>query len=192
MTQVHESDGGLGLRQFTVAEYHELIQFGVLDENTPVELLEGLLVEKPRKTPSHTLSTNLVRHLIEQRMFFRAFVNTHEPITLSDSEPEPDISVIRGSSRDFATRHPRAAETVLVVEIADNSLNRDQQWKKRIYASASISQYWIVNLEARQLEVHTQPENNDYLQNVTFAEIDTARVALEGRSFEFAVKDLLP
>jgi Uma2 family endonuclease len=192
MTQVHETENSLGLWRFTVAKYHELIQSGVFDEDTPVELLEGWLVEKISKNPPHTLSTSLVKRLLERWQFSEAFVNTQDPITLSDSEPEPDVSLIRGSERDYADHHPRVSDVALVVEVADSSLKRDQTWKKRIYANAGIAQYWIVNLHARQLEVYTQPENGDYASRETFVESETARVTLEGCGFEFAVRDLLP
>jgi Uma2 family endonuclease len=192
MTQVHETENNLGLWRFTVAKYHELIQSGVFDEDTPVELLEGWLVEKMSKKPTHTLVTQLVREWLQRQQFTNAFVNDQEPITLEMSEPEPDVSLIIGSRRDYVGRHPSAFETLLVVEVADTSLKRDQAWKKRIYASAGIAQYWIVNLEARVLEVYTQPESADYAQQATFAESDTARGSLEGQSFEVLVKDLLP
>lgn len=190
MTQLRETD--LGLWRFSVDKYHELIQSGVLDEDAPVELLEGWLVEKMSKNPPHTLATNLVRRFFESAGIADTFVNVREPITLLTSEPEPDLSLIRGTMRDYASRHPYPADVVLVVEIANTSLKRDSTWKKRVYASAGIAQYWILNLEMRQLEVYTAPQLEEYSTQHVYGELETAEVTLEGRVLTVAVRDLLP
>ena len=81
---------------------------------------------------------------------------------------------------------------VLVVEIANTSLERDSTWKQRVYASASIRQYWILNLASRQLEVHTAPQLEEYTNQRIYGELETAEVLLEGRVFAVTVRDLLP
>ena len=190
MTQLQETD--LGLWRFSVDKYHELIESGVLDEDTPVELLEGWLVEKMSKNPPHTLATTLVRRFFENASIAGTLVNLQEPITLERSEPEPDLSLIRGHERDYAKRHPGPADVVLVVEVADTSLKRDSTWKKRVYASAGIEQYWILNLESRQLEVYTNPQLEAYCVERAYSELETAEVWLEGQVFTVAIRDLLP
>ena len=190
VTQLQETD--LGLWRFSVDKYHELIQSGVLDEDAPVELLEGWLVEKMSKNPPHTLATNLVRRFLESAGIAGTFVNLQEPITLSTSEPEPDLCLIRGVIRDYAKRHPYPADVVLVVEVADTSLKRDSTWKKRVYASAGIEQYWILNLEMRQLEVYTEPMIEAYTSQRVYSELETAEVWLEGRVFAVTIGELLP
>ena len=190
MTQLQETD--LGLWRFSVDKYHELIESGVLDEDTPVELLEGWLVEKMSKNPPHTLATTLVRRFFENASIAGTLVNLQEPITLERSEPEPDLSLIRGHERDYAKRHPGPADVVLVVEVADTSLKRDSTWKKRVYASAGIEQYWILNLELRQLEVYTNPQLEAYSVERAYSELETAEVWLEGQVFTVAIRDLLP
>jgi Uma2 family endonuclease len=190
VTQLQETD--LGLWRFSVDKYHELIESGVLDEDAPVELLEGWLVEKMSKNPPHTLATTLVRRFFENASIAGTLFNLQEPITLSTSEPEPDLSLIRGHERDYAHRHPYPTEVILVVEIADASLKRDSTWKKRVYASAGIAQYWILNLKQRQLEVYTAPQLEEYTSQRVYSELETAEVTLEGQVFAVAVRDLLP
>ena len=85
------------------------------------------------------------------------YVDSQEPITLDDSEPEPDIVVVRGDTRDYLDRHPGARDLSLVVEVADSTLERDRTLKQRLYGRAGIPVYWIVNLVERQLEVYSQP-----------------------------------
>jgi len=79
------------------------------------------------------------------------------PLAISDDgEPEPDVAVIQGAIRDYATRHPTTA--LLVVEVADTSLDLDRGRKKAAYVRAGIPEYWILNLPARNLEVYRDPE----------------------------------
>ena len=189
---VQQTETDLGLWRFSMDKYHEQIESGVLDEDTPVELLEGWLVEKMSKNPPHTLATTLVRRFFENASIAGTLINLQEPITLERSEPEPDLSLIRGHERDYAKRHPQPADVVLVVEVADTSLKRDSTWKKRIYADAGIAQYWILNLEMRQLEVYTGPQLEAYTEQRVYGELETAEVWLEGRASTVAVRDLLP
>ena len=126
--------------RYSLDEYHDLIESGELDETPRTELLEGWLVQKPSSSPPHSVATNLVSRLLEDVKLIDMFVDLHAPITLSTSEPEPDLSLIRGTIRDYSSRHPYSADVVLVVEVADSSLKRDLTWKKRVYASAGIAQ----------------------------------------------------
>jgi Uma2 family endonuclease len=140
-----------------VEQYRQMVQFGILTEDDPVELLEGWIIQKMPKNPPHRLVNKLIRNALEQIVPLGWSVDTQEPIILEDSEPEPDITVVRGNSSDYLERHPSSQDVALVVEIADLSLERDRSFKKRIYARAGIPVYWIVNLIEQQIEVYTQP-----------------------------------
>ena len=178
--------------RYSLNEYHALIESGRLDETLKLELLEGWLVQQPSSSPAHSVTTNLVRRLLETAGIADTFVNLREPITLDASEPEPDLSMIRGTMRDYSSRHPYPADVVLVVEVANTSLKRDSTWKKRVYASAGIAQYWILNLDMRQLEVYTAPQLEAYTVQRVYGELETAEVWLEGRVLTVAIRDLLP
>jgi Uma2 family endonuclease len=183
--------------RLSVEQYHAMARAGILDEDAPVELLEGWLVQKMTKHAPHTLATLLVRRGLERLVSSEWFVNGQEPITLSDGEPEPDVFVVRGNPRDYRERHPGPEEVALVVEVAESSLQTDRGAKLRSYVRAAVPVYWIVNLKARQIEVYTEPHTTRktavYRQRHNFGASDTIPVVLDGAEIGgLAVRDLLP
>ncbi|MCL1470784.1 Uma2 family endonuclease [Argonema antarcticum] len=183
--------------RLSLDRYHSMIKNGILTDEDPVELLEGWLVFKRPKNPPHRAATRLVRIAIESILPSGWYVDSQEPIALFDSEPEPDVVVVRGDTRQYLARHPGAEDIALVVEVADTTLQRDRSLKKRIYARAGIPIYWIVNLLARQIEVYTQPfgeaEHSDYATQQNYGLEDALPLAIEG--FEIgtlSVDSLLP
>lgn len=140
----------------SVAEYHELIQRGIILDD-PIELLEGWLVERPRKTPLHSVCTHLGRDTLEGILPDGWFVISHGAVTTTESEPEPDLLVARGRITDYMTAHPGPADVCLIIEIADATLELDRTVKQRIYARAGIPAYWICNLIDRVVETYSAP-----------------------------------
>ena len=183
--------------RFSVDQYHAMIQAGILTEDDPVELLEGWLITKMSKNPRHTFATQLTRDTVASLLPLGWYVNVQEPITTGDSEPEPDVVVVRGDRRQYLDRHPGPQDVALVVEVADSSLQRDRSLKKRLYAAAGISGYWIVNLIDRQIEVYTEPsgptEQPDYRQQQIYGPTDTVPVVVEDHEIgRLSVQDVLP
>src|SRR6266700_204776 len=129
--------------RLSVAQYHAMADKCILTDDDPVELLEGLLVCKMTKYRPHTLATGLLRDALREIVAPGCYVDAQEPVTTSDSEPEPDILVVRGTRRDYTDRQPGPDEVVMVVEVADTTLRRDRGVKKRIYAAARLPIYWI-------------------------------------------------
>ena len=143
-------------RRWTRYEYARLIDHGVLDEDEPIELLDGLLLVKEPQHSPHRTAVLLVAKALEQAFGEGWFVQTQSPIILDDrSEPEPDVCVVRGSPRDYVDAHPR--RPALIVEVAQLGLRRARGRKASAYARARIADYWIVNLVDRVLEVHREP-----------------------------------
>ncbi len=143
--------------RLTIDQYHGMIDGGILTDDDPVELLEGWLVPKMPKSPRHRVTTRLCRKALEEVVPAGWYVESQEPITLAESEPEPDVAIIKGETRDYADRHPGPPEVPLVVEVSDTTLARDRGSKMQIYARAGIPIYWIVNLINRQIEVSSDP-----------------------------------
>lgn len=141
--------------QMSVAEYHKLIACGAIEERCRVELLRGRLVEKPRRTPLVAFVIGMLPTLLTPLLPNGFHSRSQSPITLEDSEPEPDLAILRGDVRDYFTRHPGSTETLLVVEVFTGSLATDLV-KAETYAEAGIPWYWIVNLTARRVEVYSQ------------------------------------
>ncbi|MEG4424146.1 MULTISPECIES: Uma2 family endonuclease [unclassified Microcoleus] len=183
--------------RLSIEQYHAIIKAGILTDDDSVELLEGWLVFKMPKNPPHRVTTRIVRTALENILPAGWYVDSQEPITLSNSEPEPDIVVVRGDTRQYLDRHPGAEDIALIIEVADTTLQRDRTVKKRIYARAGIAIYWIVNLIEGLVEVYSQPlvevEQPDYSQRLDFGRSAVIPIIIEGREIgAIAVNSLLP
>lgn len=179
--------------RLNVQQYHAMIQAGILTDDDPVELLEGWLVFKMPKNPAHRAATNLVRVALESVLTSGWYVDSQEPITLEDSEPEPDVAIIRGDTRQYLNSHPTAADIALVVEVSDTTLQRDRTIKKRTYARAGIPIYWIVNLVDLQIEVYSEPGSEDYNQRQDYQKDSIIPLVVEGLEFGILpINTLLP
>jgi Uma2 family endonuclease len=181
----------------TVAQYHELIRAGILTEDDPVELLEGRLVTKMPKNPPHSRASRRVRKALERVVPAGWFVDSQEPVTLSDGEPEPDVMVVRGEDGSYRDHHPGPADLTLVVEVSDATLTGDRTAKLRSYARAGIPVYWILNLNDRKLEVYSQPsgptQHPAYQQSRILGPADEVPVLIGGdEKARLAVRELLP
>jgi Uma2 family endonuclease len=144
------------LHRWTRREYERLIDHGFLDKDDPIELVGGLLLVKEPQSSPHRTAVLLVAKALEQAFGDDWFVQTQSPIALGGrSEPEPDVSVVRGSPRDYVEAHP--TRLALVVEVAQSGLRLARGRKAKIYARARIADYWIVNLADRVVEVHREP-----------------------------------
>jgi Uma2 family endonuclease len=187
----------LPIMRLSVEQYHKMMQAGILRSGDPVELLEGWLVVKMSKNPPHVFANSRLHDLLLQMVPTGWFVNSQDPITTLESEPEPDASVIRGDRRDFLAGHPTPQDVALIGEVADSSLAYDRGIKKRIYARAAIPIYWIINLEDRFIEVYTDPtgpaEVPDYRGHEVYRENDLVPIILDGKEIgTMEVKSLLP
>src|SRR5262249_6277291 len=141
----------LPVRLFSVDEYHRLIETGILTEDDPVELLEGLIVPKMPHNPPHDCSIGLKEESLRGPLPTSWLIRIQSAITLSDSEPEPDLTLARGMARTYHDHHPGPQELAAIMEVADTSLARDRGEKLRLYARAGIVCYWIINLIDRQV-----------------------------------------
>ena len=183
--------------RLSVVQYHEMVRSGILTENDPVELPQGWLVTKMPKSPAHRLTTQLIRDAVAGVLPPGWHVDAREPITLADSEPEPDVAIVRGERPDYVDRHPRPQDVALVVEVADATLHRDRTLKQRLYAAAEIPSYWVVNLPAMQFEVYTNPsgatEEPGYARRQEYGLSDEVPLIIEGREAgRLVVHELLP
>jgi Uma2 family endonuclease len=137
-------------------EYERLTEQGFFDSDERVELLDGLLVVREPQHAPHATAVRLVVKALRAAFGPGWLVDSQLPIALDDvSEPEPDVAVVPGDERDYRAGHP--ARPVLIVEVADSSLAKDRTFKQALYARARITDYWIVNLIDRVVEVHRAP-----------------------------------
>ena len=180
----------------SVRQYQRMIESGILSSELPVELLENRLVMKMPKSPEHDGTIDLVGAALRAVLPGGWIVRTQQAITLTDSQPEPDFALARGSVRSYLARHPEVGDLGLVIEVAGSSLLRDQRDKARIYARAGIEAYWIVNLEERRLEVYTQPSGAvnqpSYGEIAHYTAGQSVPLLLDGVTLSLAVDDCLP
>jgi Uma2 family endonuclease len=184
--------------RITVERYHEMVAAGLITVNDRVELLEGVLVNKMSKSPPHRIANGKTRRALEAILPAGWYLDSQEPITLDDSEPEPDVVIVRGRTEDYATGHPTPAVIPLVIEVADSSLRRDREAKRRIYARNGVAVYWIVNVADRVIDVFSGPSGPtvhtpDYATTTTYRAGDSMPVVLAGTTIGTVnVNDLLP
>ena len=181
--------------RWTKAEYHQMEALGWFHEER-VELLDGEIIDMPAPGNPHCVSTSLVEEVLRAAFGVGFWVRVQMPLDLGPaSEPQPDVAVVPGKPRDYQD-HPTTA--LLVIEVSETSLSYDRSQKASLYARSNLTDYWIVNLFDRQLEVHrnpvpdsSQPHGFRYA-HVTVLSPGDAVSPLAVPAARVAVADLLP
>ena len=150
----------------TVEQYHQFPEFNENGRRT--ELIRGIVIEKMSKSPLHCTILRQLSELLQAALPANFVLFQQDPPTLADSEPEPDIAIVRGTVRDFFSHHPTTA--ALVIEIAVTSATEDRALAA-LYAEAGVEEYWIVLPRERQIEVYRRPGGGTYAER-TFIEGD--------------------
>jgi|SRR5687767_592871 len=158
------------VHRVTVPDYHRLGQLGVISED--VELLRGIIVDKMSKSPLHEFIAQKLMKLFARQIPEKFEVRREGPLTLADSEPEPDISIVEGKPEDWLNSHPSRAS--VVIEIAISSLHLDRS-KAEIYAEAAIPEYWLIRGDEYLVDVYRQPTNKGYVERITLTANDTLK-----------------
>lgn len=190
------ANGAYSMHRFSVAEYHQMIDAGILNANDKVELVEGWIVDKmPQNPPHRTAVSRLYRWLAKVLPEEEWYISIQAPITLPASEPEPDISVSRGPDDVYEKRHPGPGDLALVIEVADSTLEDDRRKKGPIYAAAKLRQFWLVDLQNGRVEVHTQPQPGKtpvFRSCLLYTSADAVPLVLAGKKYgEIKVRRLL-
>lgn len=144
----------------SVVAYRALSEAGLIPKNT--ELLHGFVYAKMSKSPFHAFLVARLLRLLREVISQAHMLRSEQPITCVDSEPEPDISVVRGTESDFITNHPQTAELVIEVSVTSHDYDRS---KLRAYATAGVKEYWIILGPEKQIEVYRQPENGQFTEH---------------------------
>jgi hypothetical protein len=173
-----------------------MVEQGILGENDRVELLDGLIVDKTTHNPPHDACISLVKDGIEPRLSRAWMLGIQSAVTLSTSEPEPDLAVVKRPARRYSQSHPRPGDIGMLIEVAESSLLEDRDWKAVLFAQERIPIYWLVNLIDRQVEVYTDPRSGKapgYRQHKDYAENKSIPLIIAGQKMgEISVEDLLP
>lgn len=148
-----------GPLRFTRSEYHRMAEAGLF-EGRRVELLEGEVIAMTPQGAAHASAVSRIVRALVSALGENASVRPQLPLALGDrSEPEPDVAVCNPEPRDYAARHPGPGDVLLVIEVADTSLGYDRGPKAAAYARAGVPLLWIVDLTARHVEVHGEPDS---------------------------------
>lgn len=166
--------------QISVEQYHQMADVGILTCEDRVELIEGILVKRMTISPLHTFVTQKFADLMNE-LLTGWYARPQQPITLGDSEPEPDGAVVRGRGEDYRETHPSIPDIGIVFEVADRSLTLDHGRKKRMSAKNGIPVYWIANLKEKQIEVNADPFGSDYRRKQGFGLTESVPVELEAK-----------
>jgi Uma2 family endonuclease len=185
------------VRRFSVDEYHQMGQSGLLTPEDRVELLEGWIAPKMNQNPAHGMAIEIGDAVIRSVLPSGWRLRAQLPITMADSEPEPDFAVVRQARVRRSQTHPVPSEIAIVEEVSDSSLSSDRLFKGRIYARASIPVYWIVNLIDRCVEVYSEPTGPIpepiYKSKQVYGNRKSVPVILDGIQVAvLSVKELLP
>lgn len=142
--------------RWTRERYDQCVEAGIFTTRDPIELLDGeIFTMSPQYSP-HATAVLLVEEALRAAFSPDCHVRSQLPIALDgQSEPEPDLTVVKGGPRDYTDAHPSKAE--LIVEVADSSLEYDRTRKLAAYARAGVPEYWIINLPDHVVEVFRQP-----------------------------------
>src|SRR5438552_10746109 len=170
----------------SVEEYHRAGETGVLSDD--VELLRGIVVTKMPESPLHELVAGKMTELLLRQVPEEFKVRRESPLTLRGSEPEPDISVVKGRWDEWANTHPQTAHLVIEVAVTSEAIAES---KAEIYSEAGIAEYWLVRPGERTVNVYREPGRDGYLSRSILGEHDRLRCAsIPG--VEFPLVDILP
>jgi Uma2 family endonuclease len=162
--------------RWTLDDYHDMLEAGLF-EGRPIELLNGLIVEMPPEGPEHADTSTLLMPQLWGAANGRYQVRAAKPISIppNDSEPEPDIALVR--DRSYRKAHPHPEDIFLVIEFSQTSLEKDTEDKRLVYAQAGIADYWVVNLRDRCVILYRDPSEGDYQSEQTVYSGDLAPLA---------------
>ena len=149
--------------KWSIAEWHELVDSGLL-EGKLVEFLEGEIVEVSPEGVEHRYTNSSIVKYLREIFNNIAEIQESHPVTLDNSEPEPDVAIVRLPETIYRNHHPYPQDIYWLIEISNRTLRTDLNKKKLIYARNGIPEYWVIDLVNKKLIVYTQIQNNDYAQ----------------------------
>ncbi len=150
-------------KRFTVTEYHQMIEAGVLKEDDRVELLNGEIIEMSPIGPRHASCVKRLIAVLSARITKWAILDVQDPVQLDDhSEPQPDLTLLRPRADFYASGHPTPTDVLVAIEVADTTADKDRQIKIPAYALAAIPEVWLIDLFNDRIEVHSNPYNGVY------------------------------
>ena len=176
-------------RLLSTEAYHLMIEAGILTEDDKVELLNGEIIDMSPIGDLHSGTVNWLSNYLSQILAGKAVISTQNPVVLGDhSEPEPDIVVCRFEPDFYRKGKPTAKDVHLIIEVSDSTLAKDRELKLPIYAENGVPEYWIINLQDSQVEIHSQPEGKIYRKREI--KIPGDRLSIPGFEYDLDVGEI--
>ncbi|HST20145.1 MAG TPA: Uma2 family endonuclease [Blastocatellia bacterium] len=148
---------------FNVEDYYRMAEAGLFSEHDRVVLIDGEVIKKSPIGSRHAGCVDRLNSILNRKVGDFAIVSVQNPVRLNDfSEPEPDIALLKPRDDFYSQSHPTAADVLLVIEVAETSVEYDRSVKMPLYARAGIPEAWLVNLPKDIIEIYTQPKNGKY------------------------------
>lgn len=154
---------GAMLHRFAVDEYQLLGEKGILHEDERVELIDGRIIEMSPIGAKHASTVDRLNNLFVTKLQHKAIVRVQSPVDIDEySEPQPDITILKPRPDFYSEKHPKPQDVLLVIEIADASVEYDRSVKIPLYAKALIQEVWLVNLQEDTIEIYHSPSGDRY------------------------------
>lgn len=172
--------------------YHRMIETGILTEDDQVELIHGEIIMKPPVGRLHTATVDRISNLLYSVINDESIVRVRSPIVVpTDSEPEPDITLLKPRADFYADQAARPDDVLLVIEVAHTTWDTDYEIKRPLYASAGIPELWLVNINKHEIEVHRTPAPGTYKSINILQSGDTVALPVPGVEVTVEVDELL-
>lgn len=160
--------------RFTVAEYQRIYEAGAIAPDARTELIEGLIVKMSPIGFRHQSCVSQLAEVFFDLLRKRATLNVQCSLQLTDSQPQPDLAILRRDPKFYRTGHPQTSDVLLLIEVADSTLKSDREVKGLLYARSGIGEFWLVDLEHKKLEVYRDPSPEGYQTKFTLTAADRA------------------
>jgi Uma2 family endonuclease len=184
-------------RKFTVDDYHQMAEAGILGEDDRVELIRGEIIDTSPIGKRHAACVKRLTARLTELIGRRAIVSVQDPLQLDDdSEVQPDVALLKFRTDYYDAEPPKPEDTLLVVEVSDTTLAFDRRVKLPLYAQAGIPEVWLVNIQESVIELHTQPKDGVYSrirrmrhgQRIAVSGFDAAYLDVDDKLGEQAVE----
>jgi len=160
-------------RRFSIDEYHQMVETGIISSIDRVELIDGEVIEMSPIGRKHAATVARLDKLWQQRLGNRVLIWVQNPIYLSNtSEPQPDLALLKPRDDFYMSALPTPQDILLVVEVADSTISYDREVKMSLYSAAGITEAWLFDLNKQSIEAYTKPGESGYKQIRRFEQGD--------------------
>ena len=178
-------------RKFTIQEYHQMLDSGIIAMDERIELLKGEIIAMSPIGIKHAACVRRLNNILSQHLQGEAIIDIQNPLELDNlSEPQPDIALLKPRADFYATAHPQSKDIFLIIEVADKTLKSDREVKIPLYAENQIAEVWLVDINGESIEVYREPRNDKY-QTVFYFRRGQTLSPLVFSPVNIAVKDIL-